>query len=218
MNDQIHSGRRRRGKGIGTVLLCFVAAIALAGVIDHDHRPHSAEARAAVTETQAEPPADGRLSYRINKGHVVVTAVAGPGRIDLDDDIQAHAKVTTDDSRTTIKVDDAYSGDGKIRIQVSRASSCRIELAAGLLEVRGLPCGETDLTVRSGKMEVEDIPGDHGRLSGSVSVGTVIIDGGKGRSSKSSGVGDLRAELPAAGAGPSLTARVDVGMLTVDAQ
>lgn len=240
MSDQKNRTTHQRwrfgkGEGLGLAVVgAAIAAVALS-MTGHDDawRPNVAAAaerstvERAVDYYNAETAPGAQLAaadpesgpaYRINKGHVIVVGTPGPGRIDLDDDIRAHAKISTDGARTSIKVDDDYSGDGKIKILIPASAACRVELAAGLLEVKGLPCTETDLVVRSGKMEVDQVPKTHGALKGAVSVGTVSISGGTGQSQRSSGVGDLRAETPATGTGPSLNARVDVGMLTVETE
>lgn len=221
--------RHSRGRGIGSVIACFVIAIVAVSIFDSDeHRQvkrvvakEAHETLLAAAENASErtaPENDDVVTYKINKGHVVVVPTAGDLAIDMKDELRARAQIKVNGKRTTIDVDDDYSDDSKIKISVPAADACRIELSAGLLEVKRLPCGNSELIVRSGKMEVTDVGKTHGTLTGSVSVGTVKIDGGKGKVSKSAGVGDLRAELPATGSGPALIARVDVGMLTVDVE
>ena len=211
-----------RGRGIGTVIACFVVAIIVVGLLDHDEpRVRRAEARDTMRDNAAErenadtEPTD-RATYRINKGHVVITPTDGEMKIDMSDKLRPHAHIKTTGQRVIINVDDEYEDDVKIKISVPKAAACRVELAAGLLEVKRPPCQDTDLTVRSGKMEVTDVPKSHGALSGAVSVGSVTINGADGKQSKSAGVGELRATLPGTSGGPTVTARVNVGMLTVD--
>ena len=101
----------RHGKGIGTVIFCFAAAIMIASVIGHDHEPRPAKARAADRDAEmatdvisSAAPADGRLNYRINKGHVTVIATSGEGKIELGDFVRDPAKITVECSRTVIDV------------------------------------------------------------------------------------------------------------------
>jgi|GEM_PF-4879879 len=217
MSDELDTTKKsRRGRGIGTVIACFVAALVIAAVLDDEHAPHKPSVSIAIADDEPIAEGENRAVYKINKGHVVVKTTQGTARVEMDPDLKDKAEISTQGGRTTISVDDSFSGDAEIRIHLPRTGSCRIELAAGFLEVEGLPCTENELTVRSGKMDVNDVPKAHGILKGEVSVGMVVIDGGDGPTKKSSGVGDLRAEAPATGEGPSLTARVDVGMLTVD--
>ncbi len=220
--------RSGRSRGIGTIIGCFVIAIVAVSLFDSDH--HRQVKRVAAKEAhemlmaandvteRTAPDSNDVVTYKINKGHVVITPTTGEATIDMKDDLRARAQIKVNGKRTTITVDDDYSDDSKIKISVPANEACRIELSAGLLEVKRLPCTNSEFIVRSGKMEVTDVPKRHGSLTGSVSVGTVKIDGGSGKVSKSSGVGDLRAEATATGNGPALNARVDVGMLTVDVE
>ncbi|MBL8643892.1 MAG: hypothetical protein JNK21_08155 [Rhodospirillaceae bacterium] len=223
--------KHRSGPGIGTVVGAFVAAIVLANMLGNDdHKVKRAAARDAaprelVPASEAEsatersaPESNAQTSYKINKGHVIVQVTTGEAKIDMSDELRARAQIKVNGKRTTIDIDDDYSDNSKIKISIPAADTCRVELSAGLLESKGLPCKDNELIVRSGKMEVDGVPKNHGRLTGAVSVGTVKIDGGSGNVSKSSGVGDLRAEVPGTSNGPTLTARVDVGMLTVDVE
>lgn len=212
----------KRGRGIGTVIVCFAIAVGIGSVLDSgDNRVKKAAAREAARDEAAErttPDSDDVTSYKVNKGHVIVVPTTGAASIDMNDDMRAHAQIKVNGKRTTITVDDDFSDDSKIKISIPATDACRVELSAGLLEIKRLPCADTELIVRSGKMEVTEVPKTHGKLSGSVSVGTVKIDAGNGKESRSAGVGDLRADVPGTGAGPNLTARVDVGMLTVDVE
>jgi hypothetical protein len=227
-NDHSPPHRHDKGRGIGTIIACFAIAFVVVSLFDsNEHRQVkrvvAKEAHemlmAANDVTERTPPdSDDVVTYKINKGHVVIVPTSGEAAIDMKDDMRARAQIKVNGKRTTITIDDDYSDDSKIKISVPANDACRIELSAGLLEVKRLPCSNSELIVRSGKMEVTDVPQAHGVLTGSVSVGTVKIDGGSGKVSKSSGVGDLRAEAPATGKGPALVARVDVGMLTVDVE
>jgi hypothetical protein len=217
MSDEVQE-KKSRGRGIGTVIACFAAAIAIAAVLDDDHKPRKPSVSIAVADDEPNSAGDGRTTYKINKGHVVVNAADGAARVEMDPELKDKATISTQGKRTTISVDDSFSGDAKIRIHLPKTESCRIELGAGFLEVEGLPCAANELTVRSGKMDVNDVPKVHGALKGEVSVGMVTIRAGEGSPKKSAGVGELRAEAPATGDGPGLTARVDVGMLTVDVE
>ena len=213
--------RRNRGRGIGTVIACFAIAIGIAAVLDddHHHRPRVSVAYGTDKESPDDiDTGDGHMTYKINRGHVVIVPTTAAMKIEMDDDLRARTKITTTERRVTIKVEDESDDDEEIRIFVPHAERCRIDLAAGLLEVNGLPCTDNDLSVRSGKMDVEGVPAAHGRLSGSVSVGTVSIDAGTEGKKRSSGIGELHADVPGSAVSPTLTARVDVGMLTVEVE
>jgi len=216
-SDEDHALPKKRGRGVGTVIGCFIAAVALVSIFSDADKPRVSVALAGDV-SGADNDDDGRLTYKINKGHVVVVATTGEAKIDMVEEMKSRAQIRVKGNTTTITVDDDYQDDEKIKLHIPASAACRIELSAGLMAVKGLPCAVTDLVVRSGKMDVENVPKAHGTLAGSVSVGTVEIDGGDGKKSKSSGLGDLKAELPSSGSGPSLTARVDVGMLTVDVE
>ncbi len=211
MNNDQHT-EQKRGRGIGTIIACFVIAIVIAGVFEHDDTTvRRAQARDALRDN-----AD-RITYRINKGHVIIVPTDGAMKIDMKDELRLATSLKTNGLRTVISVDDDFQDDVKIKIFMPAANACRVELAAGLLEVKRPPCIDNDLIVRSGKMEVTNVPKDHGLLSGDVSVGSVTITGTNGKQSKSAGVGELHAEVPGTNGGTTITARVNVGMLTVDA-
>jgi hypothetical protein len=223
MEHDPHTTRHRRGRGIGTVIACFAAAVVIGGILDDDE-PHlrRSEARAdaafdnAAERENADTSHSDRATYRLNKGYLIIEPATGEMKIDMKDELRPHVHVKTEGQRVIINVADEYESDVKIKLAVPTAAACRIELAAGLLEVKRLPCRANDLIVRSGKMEVTGVPKSHGPLTGEVSVGSVTVTDSSGQQSKSAGVGELRAALPGVTDGPTVTARVNVGMLTVD--
>jgi hypothetical protein len=203
----------RRRRGLGTVIACAAVAIVLTAVLGRDE---DAPGRAAAMAAEAMAATEGATVYVVNKGRVVVRASDGPARVELSEAMRATTEVVTAGQRTEITV--RGEADEPIRIALPRAERCRVELAAGLLQVDGLPCGANEFAVRSGKMEIDNVPRVHGPLSAEVSVGRVEIGGRAGAGKRQTGVGDLRAELPGTVGAPSLTARVDVGLLTVDVE
>ncbi|MBL8628966.1 MAG: hypothetical protein JNM81_05020, partial [Rhodospirillaceae bacterium] len=170
--------RHGRGRGIGTVIACFVVAIVAVSIFDSDeHRQvkravakEAHETLMAAADNASErtaPENDDVMTYKVNKGHVVVVPTTGDMAIDMKDELRARTQIKVNGKRTTIDVDDEYSDDSKIKISVPAAEACRIELSAGLLEVKRLPCANSELIVRSGKMDVTDVGKAHGKLAGS---------------------------------------------------
>lgn len=204
-----------RGRGLGTVIGCFVAAIAISslfGVMDTPRPPHVTVAWADDTP---KPP-QGVRTYEINKGFIVFVPTDEAARIEMSNEMRARATIKTEDFSTTITVDDVPITDSEIRIYVPRAASCTFDTMSGFVRSEGLPCDENVFTLRSGKMAIEDVPTEHGSLRGKVGVGAVSIKDNSGPAKRSAGVGDLRVEIPGTLTGPSLRARVDVGQLTID--
>jgi hypothetical protein len=206
----------RRGRGIGTVIGCIIAAIAIGALLDNGpfYRPTvniawADEQSHAVNESVT-------TSFSINAGSVVVKPTDGKARVEFSDDLRDRATVTTTGSRMTIRVQGSTGRDDEIRLFIPSATVCEVELTAGLLRAHGLPCESNTFTIRTGKMVVDDVPASHGALQGEVGVGSVRLKDGNGPTKRSAGVGELRAELSGSLTGPTLTARVDVGTLTVD--
>jgi hypothetical protein len=214
------SSTRRRGRGIGTVIGCVVAAIAIGSIWDDDapYRPTVNVAWADDNREENATSANDTIptSFSIDAGAVVIAPTEGKARVEFSGRLRDRATVSTVGTRMTIRVEGSTDRDDEIRLFIPRAAMCEVELMAGLLRSEGLPCESNTFKMRSGKMIIDNVPSHHGALRGEVGVGSVRMKDRDGPSKRSAGVGELRAELPGSLTGPTLTARVDVGMLTVD--